>query len=196
MFRFLIHFIQIILFKKRRASSEDNKAKNCSNVEDRLSMAYYVLLIGGLTLLFISMVYGGIYGAFFMEKLHEAEDNTFNITDYAGLEKADGDTQQHGQREGTESITKAFRSSHSHLSLFALIAVAVAGNLNNIKLKEKLKTAAAIVFLAGGLLFSIGIILQPLFNQTLGKLLSIFGGSLVIFSTALFIWGSVKALKK
>ncbi len=200
MFRFLLRLLH--LNKKKHPSAEDKKAKNNPGVASRPSTAYHILLLGGLTMLLISMIYGGIYGAFFMENLHEEEDNQ-NVMDYAGVEKADGETQeqegqqdQEDQGDDSEAIIRAFRSSHSHLSLFALIAVAVAGNLNNMRLKEKLNAATAMVFLTGAILFPAGIIIQPLFNETFGKFLSVFGGSLVILSTALYIWGSIKTLKK
>ncbi len=199
MFKFLLRLLH--LNKKKHPSTEGEKAKNNPSVAPRPATAYHILLLGGLTLLLISMIYGGIYGAFFMEKLHEEEDNQ-NVMDYAGVEKADGETQQQDQQDqedqgdDPEAISTAFRSSHSHLSLFALIAIALAGNLNNIKLKERLNAATAVVFLTGAILFPAGIIMQPLLNETLGKLLSVFGGSLVVLSTALYIWGSVKSLNK
>ncbi len=136
------------------------------------------------------MAYGGIYGAFFLENLHELRDSQFKkiviLVGAGGIEEAE---EQFEEMEETEALIESIRSSHAHLSLFGLIAIAIASNISKIQLKESWKIAASLAFLLGSLLFSVAIVLQPLVSTTPGKFLSIIGGSVIMLSIAAYIWG-------
>ncbi|KJS11874.1 MAG: hypothetical protein VR67_11905 [Peptococcaceae bacterium BRH_c8a] len=195
-------FIRFVLRKinqachpqKKPGLTNQIKIRQPSRLEkEKSSPAYHILLNGGLALLLLGMFYGGIYGAFFLDNLaqDQSEQLRFAII-YATRGQEEEAEQSFEEMAEMDEIMEVFGSGHAHLNLFGLIALALASNVHKIRLKDKWQISAAIVLLVGGLLFPVGLILQPLVNKTLGKVINIISGTGIMASIAIYLWGAVK----
>lgn len=107
------------------------------------------------------MSYGGIYGAFFFDKMHTTYDIHFkNAFEYAAEGKTEKAKHENDKLKKTDSLMEAVPASHSHLALFGLIALSLACNIKYIMLDERWKVISAIALLLGGLLFPVGIMIK------------------------------------
>lgn len=192
-FRFVFRKIKSILLPPPCLKSLEGK-KHREQCETAIaSPSQKILLIGGLTLLLVAMIYGGILGALFLEKINDMESE-LTIKSLFSVSQDDFYLAKKYQEEflKVSALHAALRSAHSHLGSFAIIMLAIASNLKKIKLNEKWKRASAIVFVSAAPLFSGGIILQPLVNKSLGKIVSILSGAAIIASIAIFLLGAVR----
>jgi len=157
------------------------------------SPAQAVLIIGGLAMLLFGMLYGGVYGAFFLHGIH---DGRTELMQAAFEQSAMGRVQEaqklYKEAEHLDKWMKTFNSSHTHLSLFGLIALSISASVRGTRLNEKLRMAAALALLFGGTVMAVGVFIQPLVGETFGKTVAIIGGTLVIGSTAVYLWGIIK----
>lgn len=196
--RFVLYKINLVLFPPpRHKRTEEGKESQGTIPKGNSPPSQKLLLISGLSLLLLGMVYGGIYGAFFLEKIHEIEAEQIKKSLYY-VSEGDFDSAEKYQEQAIKitALTEALKSAHAHLNSFSVIMLVIACNLPNIKLNEMWKMAAAIIFLSGSLLFPVEIILQPLVNKGLGKIVSIIGGTGIMVSTAVYLWGAIKASLK
>lgn len=177
--------------KEPGLSAHHNDGQSQSAI-DKPSPAYDILVVGGLVLLLVGMVYGSIYGAFFLEGITGKQDEQLR---FAVIYAARGEEEEADQSATSTNeinrLVESLGSGHAHISMFGLIALALAANLHKLRLREKWKVAAAITFLTGGVLLPLGVPIQPLLNKTLGKLLAIIGGTAVMAGTSAFLWGAV-----
>lgn len=162
---------------------------------DKLSASQKVLLLGGLTLLLFGMAYGAIYGSLFLGKLHVLEAEQMSSALYYAS-KGDFESAEKFYKETvkTSSLTAALPSVHSHINSFALIALITSGIIPKMKLKEGVKIAGAILLLGGALVMSAGIVIE-LVNKTIGMIFALGGGSCVMASVALIMWGLILHIK-
>jgi len=198
----LFGFIRFVLRKINRACHPPKKPGLTNQIKSRQStrlekekpsLAYHILLIGGLALLLSGMSYGGIYGAFFLDNLTQDQSDQLRFAIiYATRGQEEEAEQSFEEMAEMDEILEMFGSGHAHLTLFGLIALALAGNIHKIQMKDKWKISVAIVLLVGGLLFPIGLILQPLVSKTLGMIVSIISGTGIMASIAIYLWGAVK----
>lgn len=193
--RFVLSKINLVLFRPQRLKSTEEGRESQGTVQKENSPpSQKILLISGLSLLLLGMIYGGIYGAFFLENIHETEAEQMGKSIYYASEGDFSSAEKYHEKSvETASLAEMLKSAHAHLNSFSVIMLVIACNLPNIKMKEKWKIAAAIVFVIGTLLFPAGIILQPLVNKGLGKIISIIGGTGIMASTTVYLWGAVKA---
>jgi len=198
----LFGLIRFVLRKINRACRPQKKPGLTNQIKSRQpnrlekekpSPAYHILLIGGLALLLSGMLYGGVYGAFFLDNLTQVQidQHRFAII-YATRGQEEEAEQSFAEMVETNEIMEMFGSGHAHLNLFGLIALALASNVHKIQLKGKWKVSGAVVLLLGGLLFPIGLILQPLVNKTLGKIVNIISGTGIMASITIYLWGAIK----
>jgi len=185
--------IACVIFQSPKSISKAQSInRQDSYSKEKPSMAHNILLIGGLAMLLLGMIYGGIYGAFFLEKLLESQSDRLGITiGYAARGKVEEANKVYKKISDVEELRDTLSSGHSHLSVFGLIALAMAANIRKVRLKEKWKIIAAAVLLAGGLLLPIGVVLQPLVNKSLGKIISIIGGTGIMSGIAVYLWGVI-----
>ena len=167
MFNFIVRMFKRF-FPPSRKQQTIVIQKIINNAEEKKpSLAYNILAIGGLVLLLLGMSYGGIYGAFFLDKMHKTQDIHFkNAVGYTAKGKAEEADYEYDEVKTIDSFMEAITSSHSHLALFGLITLSLACNITNIRLDEKWKVTSAIALLVGGLLFPVGVILQPSISKT------------------------------
>lgn len=82
-------------------------------------------------LLLVGMVYGSIYGAFFLEGLTRKQDEQLS---FAVIYAAQGKEEEADQSAVSTSkinlLAESLGSGHAHMSLCGLIALAVAANLH------------------------------------------------------------------
>lgn len=195
-------FIRFVLRKINRACHPQKKPGLTNQIKSRQptrlekekpSPAYHILLIGGLALLLLGMFYGGIYGAFFLDNLtQERSDHLRFAIIYATRGLEEEAEQSFEEMAVLDEVLEMFGSGHAHLNLFGLIALALAYNVHKIRLDDKWRIIASIVLLAGGLLFPIGLILQPLVNKTLGTVVNILSGIGIMTSITIYLWGAAK----
>ena len=157
------------------------------------SLTYTILFIGGLVILLSGMVHGSVFGAFFHDDLvSERNDQLRYAITYASMAQEEEAEKCLKSMEETDKIISSVKGAHSHLSLFGLIALAIASNIHRIRLKDYWKFTAAIVFLAGGVLLPIGVNIQPFVNEALGKYTAIIGGTMILASITIFLWGAAR----
>lgn len=167
------------------------KAARPARAEDTPSVAEGLLRRGGLSLLLLGLLYGGVYALFFLDRLH---DERQELAGQALLSASQGQVERAGELNervaAKDALMSALGSGHGHLSLFGLVALALAGSMRRPGLKEKWRLGAALLLLAGGLLLPAGTVLQPLADKTLGKVIAVFGGTALTASLATFWWGA------
>lgn len=148
-----------------------------------------ILIVGGLALLTLSMVYGSIIASFYLDRFSQerkdALQNGFND------QLSDGTNAL--RYENVFRTASQHRSSHSHLSLFGLIALAVGVGISYINLPELWLKITAITFLLGGFILPVGVFLEPVYNKEIGSLLAMVGGIMVTLATAVFLLGAYRA---
>lgn len=106
------------------------------------------------------MIYGGIYGAFFLEKIHDIESKQITSSIfYASKGQFELADEYHKKTMEVATFIDGLRSAHAHLSMFSVIALAIAANSTKFKIKEKWLVIMAIVYLVGALIFPVGVIL-------------------------------------
>jgi len=197
----VFRFIRLVLGKiswaclpQKKPAYELNQGWQPTQLEkEKPSLIYHILLIGGLTLLLSGMIFGGLYGAFFLDNLMQDRNDQLGFAImYAAREQEVEAEQSAKEMAAKDEVFEVVSASHAHLTLFGLIALALASNVHKIQLKDKWKISGAIVLLVGGLLFPTGLILQPLVNKTLGKIISIISGTGIMASISIYLWGAVK----
>ncbi len=152
-----------------------------------------ILLIGGLAILLVGMIYGSFYGAFiFQGMVKNRTENMKTALSYAAGGQAEKAEQFYEKVKKADELKEALNGSHSHLSLFGLIALALAGNIRNVRLKEGWKVASAVALLAGGIMLPAGVVMGPFINKTAGKIISITGGIGAIAGIAVYLWGTIR----
>ena len=188
---FIVRIIKSVFFSFKKREIIIVEKHSASEIQ-KISFAYNILVIGGMALLLLGMSYGGVYGAFFLDKFHAIQENHFKTAlDYAATEKIKEAKTAYDQAAKTQMLMEAVSSGHAHLTIFGLIGLALAINVNKLQIKEKWKNIAAIALITGGLILPIGVVLQPLVNKTLGKVVSIIGGLSVMSSIAVYILGMI-----
>lgn len=198
MIRFVLRKINLVLFPSPILKGPEEGEEPQGNIpKGNSTPSQKVLLISGLTFLLLGMIYGGIYGAFFLEEIHELESEQIKKSIYyasdGNFDKAEKYQEQSVE---TAALAEALKSAHAHLNSFSLIMLVIACNMHYIKLTERWKIAAAIIFLVGTLLFPVGIILQPFKNEGLGRIVSIISGTGIMASTTVYLLGAVKSCSK
>ena len=191
MFNVIVRTIKKIFFSFKKREVIIVQKHSVSEIQ-KISPAYNILVIGGLILLLLGMSYGGLYGAFFLDKFHAVQENHFKTAlNYAATGKARETKAAYALVAKIQMLMEALSSGHAHLTLFGLIGLALAINVNKLQIKEKWKSIAAMGLITGGLILPIGVVLQPLVNKTLGKVFSIIGGLGVMSSIAVYILGMI-----
>jgi hypothetical protein len=196
----MLGFLRFILNKlcgKPRGRTNQQCEPENDSPTDTFPISRRILLFGGLVLLLLGMLYGAVFGTFFLENLNELKGSLLRDAIMLG-EKGNiiNAKQRLEEMKKAEELLDALRGSHAHLSLLGLVAIALAGNIQRIQLKEKLKTAAAVIFLLSGLLFPISILLETQIKPPIGKIIVILFGTLIIACTATYTLGAWKSLKK
>lgn len=195
MFRFIKTLLRKIggCFPLKKPAPADKRQDKPDFRQPKPSRAYAILVIGGLAMLLFSMLFGGVYGAFF---LHGVLNEQTELMQAALEQSAMGRVQEaqklYKEAEHLDKWMKTFNSSHTHLSLFGLIALSMGASVSRTRLNEKLKMAVALTLLFGGTVMAVGVFIQPLVGETFGKTVAIIGGTLVIGSTAVYLWGIIK----
>lgn len=190
MFNFIARIIKKMFFSKKREIVIVKK--HSSSKIQKISPAFNILIIGGLILLLLGMSYGGLYGAFFLDKFHAIQENHFKIAlNYAAIGKAKEARTAYGEAAKTQMLMEALSSGHAHLTLFGLLGLALAINVNNLQIKEKWRSIAAMALITGGLILPIGVVLQPLVNKTFGKIVSTVGGLSVMSCIGIYMLGMI-----
>ncbi len=147
-----------------------------------------MLIVGGLTFLVLSMIYGSITSTYLDHFSQERKDALRN----GFLDQLSADTNAI-RYEDVFRTAAQHRSSHSHLSNFGLIALALGIGVKYINLPERWLKFTAISFLLGGFVLPFGIFLEPIYNKEIGSLMAMVGGILVTLATAIFLLGAYRA---
>ncbi|GEM_PF-1408839 len=187
----------IPLKKPAPADKRQDKGKERADKPDtsqpKPSWAYAILVIGGVAMLLFGMIYGGVYGVFFLKGLHNERAELMQaVLEQSAMGRVQEAQKLYKEAEHLASWMKTFNSSYTHLSLFGLIALSMGASVSRTRLNEKLKMAAALALIFGGTVMAVGVFIQPLAGETFGKTVAIIGGTLVIGSTAVYLWGIIK----
>jgi len=84
-------------------------------------------LIGGLALLLSGMLYGGVYGAFILDNLMQDRSDQLRFAIiYAARGQEEEGEQSVEEMAAMDEVLEVLGSCHAHLTLFGLIALALA----------------------------------------------------------------------
>jgi hypothetical protein len=133
------------------------------------------------------MVFGGIYGAVIHDRI--ANDRQAAMEEgFSGKVQA---AKAADQVANFDSLRGHYNSSHSHLALFGLIALALGGSLDYMVLPEIWLRLATLGYIIGAVLFPVGGFLQ-LYSEGLGRITAMVGGFLLILAMIIFLVGAFK----
>jgi hypothetical protein len=159
-----------------------------------LSSSRQVLLFGGLALAAFGMLYGLHYAVL---GEHQALSRMGGSLAGAFVQASNGNAAQADSAIGTYAALKYEYvrrvDVHSHWIGLAMLMIVFGAVLDRVALGERVRFAAALAFLAGSVVFPLGVLLQSVTEGArFASGLAIFGAALVTASLTLILFGLLR----
>lgn len=153
-----------------------------------------LLLIGGLTLIFLGAIYSGIYSGFYLPGLKRAEYTLFK----EGL-KMSSESPTTAQKIGGQFMNKVFfdgkmSNVHSHAMLFGLMALAIGQYVTRFRLPDWALWLASWMLLLSGVILPLGVFIET-WKVIIGGVVALVGGCMFILAIMIFLTGAVRSSK-
>jgi len=151
-----------------------------------------MLIVGGLLLVLSGSLYGAVYAGFFLPKVKQQHNDLLKSTVDISNESPTMAKKEADHYVNNVLFANRMGSVHSHMTLIGLLALTLSNVVSKFHLSKLWMLIASISLIISGFILPLGVFLET-WQKTMGSLTAMVGGSLLLVSIAIFLFGALRA---